>query len=351
MRKPFTRRSIAFAGVALVTGLALSACGSVGETGTSDSGPGADGKYDIVLVSKVEGISWFEAMNEGVMEFNEDYTDQVNARQTGPDTGDPAKQVQIVEDLIAQGVDAIVVVPNDPQSIAPVLKKARDAGIVVVTHEAPALVETESIDYDVESFDNAVFGEGLAENLAEQMGGEGQFIGMVGSLTSETHMAWYNAAVAYFAENYPDIEVVAEQPYEDDNDDAKARANAEEIVRAYPDLKGYIGTSVSAGSNFAQILKEKNLSDISTSVLSLPSVAGPYLEEDWLGFAQTWSPASAGYVASLVALNVLEGKEIATGDDYGQEGYESIVVDGKLVVGDAILKIEKGTFAPGEYPF
>jgi len=80
-------------------------------------------------------------------------------------------------------------------------------------------------------------------------------------------------------------------------------------------------------------------------------VAGPYLEEDWLGFAQTWSPASAGYVASLVALNVLEGKEIATGDDYGQEGYESIVVDGKLVVGDAILKIEKGTFAPGEYPF
>lgn len=352
MRQRKVRGIVFGAGAMLASAALLAGCGTVGDTGTGTTGS-ADGdeKYEIVLVSKVEGISWFEAMSSGVAEFNSDYSDEVNARQTGPDTGDPAKQVQIVEDLIAQGVDAIVVVPNDPQSIAPVLQKARDAGIVVVTHEAPALVGTESIDYDVESFDNVVFGEGLAEDLAQQMGGKGQFLGMVGSLTSETHMAWYNAAVAYFGENYPDIEVVVDQPYEDNNDDAQARSNAEEIVRAYPDLAGYIGTSVSAGSNFAQVLKEKNLTSVKTSVLSLPSVAGPYLEEGWLGFAQTWSPADAGYASALVALKVLKGEEIATGTDLERDGYESIVVDGKLIVGDAILQLRKGTFEPGNYPF
>ena len=101
----------------------------------------------------------------------------------------------------------------------------------------------------------------------------------------------------------------------------------------------------------AAVLKEKNNTGVAVSMLSLPSVAGPYLEEGWVRHAQTWNPAAAGYASNAIALKLLQEEEISSGADLGQEGYGDVTVDGKLVTGDAILELEKGTFAPGEYPF
>lgn len=348
-----------FAAAASVAALGLlAACGTTtggGSPATNDTGStGAatsTGVYKIATVPKVEGISWFEAMAKGVAQFNDEHSKEVKAWQIGPDTEDAAKQIQIIEDLIAQKVDAIVVVPNDPKAVAPTLKKARDRGIVVVTHEAPALAGTDSVDFDLESFDNAVFGQKMGEQLAKCMNGKGTYVGMVGSLTSETHMAWYNAAKDYLKANYPDIKVLTDNPYEDNNDDATARANVLEILRAYPDLGGYVNGSVSANAAMAAVLKEKNIKSVCMSGLSLPSVAGPYLNEGWMSSAQTWNPAGAGYAANAVALAILKGETPKTGMDLGFEGYKSIKVDGGLIVADAIMMLTKDQFKDGEFPF
>jgi len=344
-------RNSRFVGISLAAtfALGLAACGTT-EDVKSERTADADDPFAIATVPKVEGITWFEAMERGVEEFDDD-NDIVDAWQTGPDTEDAAKQVQIIEDLIAQDVDAMVVVPNDPQAVGPALEKARDKGIVVVTHEAPALAGTDSIDYDLEAFSNEEFGERMFEKLAEGMDGEGEFVGMVGSLTSETHMAWYNAGLDYLEENYPDITPVTDEPYEDDNNDSKARDNAQEILNAYPDLKGYVNGSVSAGSSFAEVLKEKDITDITNSGLSLPSVAGPLLDDGWMYSAQTWDPAGAGYAANAVALAILEGEDISDGMDLGYDGYESVDVSDELIKGDAIMMLEADQFEDGDYPF
>lgn len=342
--------------------LSLAACGTTGGTtpatdagngGTSDNGGGGgDGSgYKIATVPKVQGISWFQRMNEGVDQFNADFGDEVDAWQVGPDTEDAAKQVQIIEDLIAQNVDAIIVVPNDPQAVAPALAKARERGIVVITHEAPGLVGTDSIDYDLESFDNAVFGQKMFEKLAEGMGGSGQFVGMVGSLTSETHMAWYNSGMEWLKENYPDITPVTDNPYEDNNDDATARSNALEILNAYPNITGYVNCSVSANANMAAVLQEKQIKTVTMSGLSLPSVAGPYLQDEVMYSAQTWDPAGAGYAANVLALMVLKGEEITSGIDLKYDGYGDVQVDGQLLIADAILMLHKDQFPDNKYPF
>lgn len=350
----------AIVGIAAIASLSfMSACGTTADSGKpspsaeNSAGGGSskpEGPYRIATVPKVEGISWFEAMKEGVNEFNDAQGDAVDAWQIGPDTEDAAKQVQIIEDLIAQEVDAIVVVPNDPQALTPALKKARDRGIVVITHEAPALAGTDAIDYDLEAFDNAYFGEVMFEQLASCMEGEGTFVGMVGSLTSETHMAWYNAGVEWLEKNAPGITAVAPQPYEDSNDDAKARANALEILKAYPDLGGFVNGSVSANANMAAVLKEKDNKNVCMSGLSLPSVAGPYLEEGWIYSAQAWSPGAAGYAANELALKVLNGETIESGIDLNQEGYENVTIENGLVIGEAVLMLSKGQFPDG-YPF
>ncbi len=351
MKLRSTHLGTALAALALAAPLA--ACGSTTGTGAASGSSGAqssDGDYTIVTVSKVEGIPWFERMNEGVEQFGADNSD-VTTRQTGPSTGDAAQQIQIVQDLIAQQVDAIVVVPNDPQSIAPVLKQARDKGIVVITHEAPALAGTDSVDYDLEAFDNTEFGEQMFEALAKAMNGTGKYATMVASLTNETHMAWYNAGVEYLKANYPDMEAVTDTPYEDNNDDAQAQSKALEILKAHPDIKGFAGMSVSAGSNFAAMLKDKNLSDIAVSTLSVPSISDGYLADGWMDNAQGWDPMAAGYAANALAFKLLKGEDVGSTVDLGTDGYETATVADGLVTGSGIITFASDSNSSGQYPY
>ena len=336
---------------ALVTAV-LGGCGTVGSDTSADGVSGAaDGKYKIVTVSKVEGITWFQRMSEGVDKFNADNSSEVDAYQTGPDKGDPALQVAIVEDLIAQKVDAIIVVPNDPIGIAPVLQRAREAGIIVGVTEATKLVGTKSIDFDIEAFDNATFGTGFGEQISKAMDCKGKYATSVGNLTSESHILWLKAANEYIAKNCPDMTNVTPTPRENDNDDAKSRALADEILSAYPDLGGYLTTTPSGGSGMASALRDKNRKDVANVALTLPSVAGPDLEDGFLSAGQGWDPAGWGYALNQVALKLLKGEKVKSGDDLKWLGYGTVEVDGQLILGNDIQQFVPGQFKDGKYPF
>ncbi|WP_202975251.1 autoinducer 2 ABC transporter substrate-binding protein [Vallitalea guaymasensis] len=308
-------------------------------------------KFKIVMVAKHEGIPWFDDMRLGVNDFGEKYADLVEAKQIAPEGGDPAKQVQMVEDLIAQGVDAIIVVPNDPQSMKPILQKAKDKGIITISHEATNL--TDVVDYDIEAFKNEDFGKLMFENLATAMEGKGKFVAMVGGLTMQTHMEWYNAGMEYLAENYPEMEAVSDQPYEDKNDDTIARDKALEILKAYPDIKGFVGTSVSSGSNFAAVLKEKNRKDVAVVSLGIPSVSSAYINEGYMNHAQCWRPADVGYASCAAALKILQGDTIDNDTNLEAPGYENIVIDkeNKIIYGDAPMILKEGQYEDANYPF
>lgn len=347
-----TKRFALLLVVFLVLGL-LTACAGGGTTPTDPSGETggtpADKKFRIVMVAKHEGIPWFDDMRRGVEDFGKDFASEVEAWQIAPEGGDPAKQVQMVEDLIAQKVDAILVVPNDPNAMRPVLERAKSQGIVVVSHEAAGIADV--VDYDLEAFSNEEFGRTMFEALAEAMGGEGEYAMMVGGLTMETHMDWMNAGKAYVDEKYPNMKAVADQPFEDQNDDKVSRDKAIEILNAYPNLKGYVSASVSGGSNMASVLKERDNKDVMVSSLGLPSVSSPYLNDGYMYQAQTWRPADAGYATAAIAYNILKGVEIKDGMDLGRDGYGSITIDGKVVYGNAPMILKPGMYEDGDYPF
>src|SRR6056297_490201 len=160
---------------------------------------------EIAVVVKITGIPWFNRLEEGVLRAGEELN--VNAYQVGPTDADPAQQVKIVEDLIAKGVDAICVVPNDANAMEPVLKKARENGIIVLTHESP---DQKNADWDIEVIDNVAFGEKNFETLAQGMGGEGEFAVFVGSLTVPLHNLWADIGLA-MEEKYPNMKLVTER--------------------------------------------------------------------------------------------------------------------------------------------
>ena len=166
------------------------------------AGDVAAGDMQFTTVVKIAGINWFNRMEEGVQQFADE--SGVNAVLVGPAEADAAQQIPIIEDLIAQNVDGLCVIPMDPAQLDPVLGQAMDAGITVVTHEAPSQI---NMDYDIEAFDNFAFGAGLMDRLAEEMGEEGEYAVFVGSLGSETHNAWVDGAIARQEEAYPQHDV------------------------------------------------------------------------------------------------------------------------------------------------
>lgn len=294
-------------------------------------------QYKIATVVKLDGIAWFERMREGVKKFAEDTGHE--AFLVGPPKADAALQVQIIEDLIAQGVDAICVVPFSPEAVEPVLKRAMDEGIVVITHEASNI---QNAHWDLEAFDNLAFGAKLMDYLAEYMGGEGEYATMVGSLTSKTHMEWITGSVERQKEKYPNMKLVTETPLEDYDDQTRAYENMKELLRTYPNLKGVRTAASTAAPGCGLAVEEAGLQDkIAVVGPSLVSLSGQYLESGAIKMIGFWDPADAGYAMNKLAVMVLEGQEVGDGLDLGVPGYTKLRQDGRVLYGEAWVFVTK----------
>ncbi len=92
-----------------------------------------DDRPTVALVMKSLANEFFKTMEEGARAHHEQHQDQYTLKVTGiKNETDVTQQIQYVELMIAQGVDAIVIAPADSKALVPVCKRAMDAGIVVV---------------------------------------------------------------------------------------------------------------------------------------------------------------------------------------------------------------------------
>ena len=293
---------------------AMVACGAGAKKG--------DDKFEIVVVPKDSSNPWFVRMDTGVKEYAAAHP-ELNVYQKGTDQIDATLQAQLVEDLIAQGVDAICVVPVDIQSIDPVLKKARDAGIVVVAHEGSALT---NVDFDIEAFSNAGYGQFIMDNLAEAMGGEGVYTTMVADLTNGSHNEWADAAVAYQKEAYPNMTLLEAQPRVESHDNGDTAYNvAKECIKAYPELKGIMGTSSFDAPGVARAIDELGLTDaFFTTGTGMPADNAALLKSGTIKSLTLWDPAVAGQAMIALAVKVLNGETISGTVDLGVDGYKAM---------------------------
>jgi ribose transport system substrate-binding protein len=124
--------------VAVVAALALSACRSAPP-------PGEDGavKPRVALVMKSLANEFFVTMAKGAEAHQQahaaDYDLVVNGTKNESDL---AQQVALVEQMIASGVKALVIAPADSRALVPVVKRAQQAGIVVVNIDNKLDAET-----------------------------------------------------------------------------------------------------------------------------------------------------------------------------------------------------------------
>lgn len=278
--------------------------------------------YEIVVVPKDASNPWFVRMKTGVDEYAAAHTEDT-IYQKGTAEIDATLQAQLVKDLIAQGVDAICVVPVDIESIEPALKEAREAGIVVIAHEGAAL---ENVDYDIEAFNNELYGAFIMDNLAAAMGEEGLYTTMVADLTNGSHNEWADGGVKHAGEAYPNMTLLEAEPRVESHDNGDTAYNvAKELFKKYPDLKGIMGTSSFDAPGVARAIEELGLSGkVFTAGTGMPGDNAELLKSGAVQYLTLWDPALAGQAMVALAQKILNGEEIAAPLDLGVEGYEAL---------------------------
>ena len=299
--------------VAIVAAAALLVTAGVGTSHAA--------KKRYVVSVKLIGVGWFDNMDKGIKSWAK--SKKIDASMTGATDASPEKQSKMVEDLIAQKVTGIGIVPNDVASIDGIIAKAKKAKIKVVTHEAGGI---KNADANIEAFENAAYGAVIMKNLANCMGSTGKYVQFVGTLTNGSHNEWVAGAYAQAQKKYTGLTRV-EDPIESKEDADVAYNKTKELLKKYPDLKGFEGSSANDVVGIGRAVEELGLTD-KTCVMgtSIPSMTTKLLTTGAIDKIFFWDSALAGQ-AMLNMLEILnKGQKIKAGMNLKVPGYEKITV-------------------------
>ncbi|SDX14597.1 rhamnose ABC transporter substrate-binding protein [Roseicitreum antarcticum] len=256
----------------------------------------------IALVVKALGIGFFEAANEGAQEAAAELGD-VEIIYTGPTSTTAEGQIEVINALIAQGVDAIAISANDPDSVAPALRRAMQRGITVISWDSGVAPEGRQMHLNPSS--SELIGNTIIKLAADHMPEGGDVAVLSATATSTNQNIWIEEMTKVM-DNYPDINLVA-TVYGDDLAD-KSYREAQGLMSTYPDLKAIIApTTVGILAASQAVADAGKIGEVNVTGLGLPSeMAGAVESGATISFA-IWNPIDLGYAATMLAYNIANG--------------------------------------------
>jgi rhamnose transport system substrate-binding protein len=260
----------------------------------------------IALVVKALGIGFFEAAAKGAEEAAAELGD-VEIIYTGPTSTTAEGQIEVINALIAQGVDAIAISANDPDAVAPALKKAMERGITVISWDSGVAAEGRQMHLNPSS--SALIGNTIIKLAADHMPDGGDVAILSATSTSTNQNVWIEEATKVLP-NYPGINLVA-TVYGDDLAD-KSYREAQGLMSTYPNLKAIIApTTVGILAASQAVTDAGKIGQINVTGLGLPSeMAGAVESGATISFA-IWNPIDLGYAATMIAYNLNKGTATA----------------------------------------
>lgn len=273
---------VALTNISLVRSLERAApaavAASVAPTGITPAGR----HLVIAVMPKAKGDPYFVSVRSGAAEAAKELG--VDLIWDGPTGLDAAKQNELAENWITRRVDAIAVAVENKAAISTLLRKARQAGIHVITWDADA--EPDARDF----FANQATPEGIANTLTDEaarlLSAKGEFAIITGALTAENQNEWIRF-IRQRLSRYPHMSLATIRPSDDDRD--KAFAETQTILGVYPRVKLVMAISAPAVPGAGEAVRQSGRRDVDVIGLSLPSISKPYVHE---GFVQTvvlWS--------------------------------------------------------------
>lgn len=194
----------------------------------------------VALVMKSLANEFFLTMENGARKHQKDHASEYSLLTNGiRDETDTAGQIRLVEQMIVARVDALVLAPADSKALVPVVKKAVDAGILVINIDNrldPAALKEKGLNVPFVGPDNRkgarLVGDFVAKSLKP-----GDAVGIIEGIPTTTNAQQRTAGFKDAAEAAK-LKIAGVQSGEWEID--KGNKVAAAMLRSEPDLKALL---------------------------------------------------------------------------------------------------------------
>jgi rhamnose transport system substrate-binding protein len=261
----------------------------------------------IALVVKSLGNGFFDAADKGAEEAAK-ALGNVTIIYTGPTKATAEGQIDIINSLIAQKVNAIAISANDPDALVPVLKKAMARGITVISFDSGVSKAGRELNLNASGVD--LIGDTIIKLAADHLPQGGEVAILSAASTATNQNAWIAAAQKELPTKYPNIKL--DTVVYGDDDSAKSTDQAKGLIKTYPDLKAIIAPTTVGVVSAAQVVTDQGLiGKINVTGLALPSQFKQFIDNGASQGVALWNPIDLGYSAIYLAYDLSVKKEKA----------------------------------------
>jgi len=271
--------------------------------GLAFSAQAAD-KMKIAMIVKSLGNGFFDAAHQGADEAAKQLGD-VEIIYTGPSKSTAEGQIELINSLMAQKVQAMVISANDTEALIPVTKKAMSRGIKILSFDSG--ISKDGRMFNLLPSSNALIGEKLVKMTVDAIGNTGE-IGIVSSTAQATNQnAWIAEVKKVLAKpEYTGLKLVS-VVYGDDQTD-KSYREAQGLFKSYPNLKAIIAPTTIGITASSQAVKDSNLvGKVFVTGLGLPSEMAGHVKSGACKSFAIWNPIDLGYAITFAAHEFVKG--------------------------------------------
>lgn len=349
MRRTSLRHACAAVAAVSSLALALTACGGTTKedvknesTGAAASGAKADPNaalkkgLTVGFLPKQVNNPYFTSADKGgeaaLKELGSSY------KEVGPSSAtDTSGQVNYVNTLTQQRVDAMAVSAQDPGALCPALKQAMKNDIKVVTYDSDTTADCRNAFVSQASAED--LGRTEVQLLAEQIGYKGEIAILSAAQTATNQNTWIDFMKEELKDpKYKDVKLV-KVAYGDD-DAQKSFQQTQGLLQEYPNLKGIISPTTVGIKAAAQYLSgSKYKGKVKLTGLGTPNDMRKYVKNGTVDGFELWDPAKLGELAARTAVALVSGQIT------GKEGETFKAGDmGEYTIGkDGVISLGKPT--------
>ena len=303
------------------------------DAATTDAAGNSIEGMTVAFIPKVTGNAFFESANDGAQEYAKQWG--INVEYMGNATAGAAEQVEVINQAVNSGVDAICISTVDAAGVSDALKSAQDAGITVCTWDSDANVEDRAL----------MVSQGTPETLGKMlvdMGVDGlekrgkdpatdeiKYCWHYSQATVTDQNSWQVAGEAYIKENYPNWVNVATDNYYSEQDAEKAVTVGASVLANHSDIDLIICNDSTALPGQLKEAQNAGLTkdDITITGFASPNSIKEYCKAGVLYEWGLWDCQIQGAMGCYVAAYLAAGNDVKVGDTISIPGIGDVTVE------------------------